>query len=102
MAQSLDGNLYEPYSADMKRNVKTASKGVEQARQHLPAILAEAAAGNATIITRRGQEVAAVVPIAAARLPKPMPLTALAGTGRELWGKHSAQAISRLRDEWSR
>lgn len=86
----------------MKHTTKTPSKGAEQARQHLPAILADAAAGHATIITRRGHEVAAVVPIAAARLPKPMPLTGLAGTGRGLWGKQSAQTIARLRDEWSR
>jgi prevent-host-death family protein len=86
----------------MKRTFKTPSKGVEQARQQLPAILDEAAAGRATVITRRGEEVAAVVPIATARLPRPMPLTGLAGTGRGLWGDHSARTISRLRDEWSR
>lgn len=97
-----DGNLYEPYSFGMKRTAKTTSRGAEQARQQLPAILAEAAAGRATIITRRGREVAAVVPIAAARLSKVMPLTTLAGTGRGLWGKRSTQTITRLRDEWNR
>ncbi|MBS0382714.1 MAG: type II toxin-antitoxin system Phd/YefM family antitoxin [Proteobacteria bacterium] len=86
----------------MKRTTKTTSKGAEQARQQLPAILAEAAAGHATVITRRGREVAAIVPIDAARLSKPMPLTALAGTGRGLWGKRSAQTVARLRDEWNR
>lgn len=86
----------------MKRTAKTPSKGVEQARQQLPAILDEAAAGRVTIITRRGEEVAAVVPIAAARLPRPMPLTGLAGTGCGLWGDYSAETIARLRDEWSR
>lgn len=85
----------------MKRAAKPMSRGAEQARQHLPAILAEAAAGRTTVITRRGQEIAAIVPIAAAQLPKPVPLTGLAGTGRGLWGKRSAQAIARLRDEWS-
>lgn len=86
----------------MKRTAKTASRGAEQARQQLPAILAEAAAGHATVITRRGREVAAVVPIAAAQLSKAMPLTTLAGTGRGLWGKRSAQTIARLRNEWNR
>ena len=86
----------------MKRTTRTTSKGAEQARQQLPAILAEAAAGHATVITRRGREVAAVVPIDAARLSKPMPLTTLAGTGRGLWGKRSAQTVARLRDEWNR
>lgn len=85
---------------DMKRNPK--STGAEHARQQLPTILAEAAAGYTTVITRRGREVAAVVPIAAARLPKPVPLTASAGTGRGLWGKHSAQTVAKLRDEWNR
>lgn len=86
----------------MKRAAHTVSKGTDQARQHLSAILADAAAGRSTIITRRGREIAAVVPIAAARLSRPVPLVGLAGTGRGLWGKHSAQTIARLRDEWSR
>jgi hypothetical protein len=30
------------------------------------------------------------------------PLTPLAGSGRGLWGKHSAQTLRKLRDEWSR
>jgi len=86
----------------MKSTVKSTSKGVEQARQQLPAILAAAAAGRSTIITRHGRKVAAVVPIAAVKPLRPTPLTALAGTGRGLWGKRSAQTIARLRDEWSR
>lgn len=86
----------------MKRTTEPTSRGAEQARQHLPAILAEAAAGRSTIITRRGREIAAVVPVAAARLPKPRPLTSLAGTGCGLWGRCSTQTVTRLRDEWSR
>ncbi|HEX7323769.1 MAG TPA: hypothetical protein VF292_00245 [Rhodanobacteraceae bacterium] len=86
----------------MKRRTQIRSKGTDEARQHLPAILADAAAGRATIITRRGREIAAVVPIGTARLPKPVPLTGLAGTGRGLWGRRSAQTLARLRDEWGR
>lgn len=97
-----DALLYKPYSTDMNRSTKTKSKGVEQARQHLPGILAAAADGHTTVITRRGREIAAVVPIGVARLPKPVPLTALAGTGRGLWVKRSAQTVARLRDGWSR
>ncbi|MBN8714523.1 MAG: type II toxin-antitoxin system prevent-host-death family antitoxin [Xanthomonadales bacterium] len=86
----------------MKRISRQTSRGAEQARQELPTILAEAAAGHTTVITRRGREVAAVVPITAARPVKVMPLTALAGTGRSLWGARSAAAIARLREEWKR
>jgi prevent-host-death family protein len=86
----------------MKSTLKSTSKGVEQARQQLPAILAAAAAGRSTIITRHGRQVAAVVPMEAVKPSRPMPLTALAGTGRGLWGKRSAQTIARLRGEWSR
>jgi prevent-host-death family protein len=82
--------------------LKSTSKGVEEARQQLPAILAAAAAGRSTIITRHGRKVAAVVPVDAVKPSRPLPLTALAGTGRGLWGKRSAQTIARLRDEWSR
>lgn len=54
------------------------------------------------MITRHGREVAAVVPAAAVRASEPAPLTALAGTGRGLWGARSARTIARLRDEWKR
>lgn len=86
----------------MKPTRKPVSKGAEEARQQLPAIIAAAAAGRSTIITRHGRAVAAVVPAAALEQGKPASLLALAGTGRGLWGKDSADAIARLRDEWSR
>jgi prevent-host-death family protein len=86
----------------MKPPAKPASKGAEQARQQLPAILSAAAAGRVTMITRHGREVAAVVPAAAARTAKPASLLALAGSGRDLWGADSRKAVARLRDEWKR
>jgi prevent-host-death family protein len=86
----------------VKTTAKPVSKGAEEARQHLPAILAEAAAGRSTIITRHGRAVAAVVPAAALKQVKPASLQALAGTGRGLWGKDSAATIAKLRDEWTR
>jgi len=86
----------------MKPLFKPTSKGVEQARQQLPAILAAAVAGRTTIITRHGRAVAAVVPAADARQAKPASLQSLAGTGRGLWGKDSGKTISKLRDEWNR
>lgn len=94
--------MYRPYSSRMRTSTRPMSKGVEEARQQLPTILAAAAAGRSTIITRHGREVAAVVPAASIKPLKPRPLMALAGSGRGLWGKRSAQTIARLRDEWRR
>jgi prevent-host-death family protein len=86
----------------MKPPSKTASKGAEEARQRLPAILAAAAAGQTTMITRHGREIAAVVPAAAIMRAKPVSLLELAGSGRKLWSKDSSKTIAALRDEWTR
>ncbi len=84
----------------MKQSSKQISKGAEEARKQLPAILAAAALGRTTIITRHGRAVAAVVPVIEARQSKPASLQALAGSGKGLWGKDSRKTISKLRDEW--
>ena len=86
----------------MKTTSRPVSKGAEEARQQLPAILAAAAAGRSTIITRHGRAVAAVVPASDLAQRKPASLQALAGTGRGMWGKASAHTIDKLRDEWNR
>jgi prevent-host-death family protein len=86
----------------MKPSSKPVSKGAEEARQQLPAILAAAAAGQTTVITRHGREIAAVVPAAAIRSARPASLLALAGSGRSLWGADSRKTIADLRDEWTR
>ncbi len=86
----------------MKSSHKHVSKGVEEARQQLPAILAAAVAGRSTLITRHGKTVAAVVPADHVRQGKPASLQALTGSGRGLWGRDSRKAIAKLRDEWSR
>ena len=86
----------------MKSSNNEISKGAEEARQQLPAILAAAAAGRTTIITRHGRAVAAVVPLAESRQNKPASLLALAGSGKGLWGKDSRKVIKKLRDEWNR
>lgn len=86
----------------MKVSDKPSSSGAEQARQQLPSILAAAAAGRTTLITRHGKPIAAVVPAAEAKRAKPASLLALAGSGRGLWGKDTGKAIARLRDEWNR
>ncbi len=79
-----------------------ASKGAEEARQQLPAILAAAAAGRTTLITRHGRAVAAVVPVGDLKPRRPASLLALAGTGRGLWGADSAKTVDALRREWKR
>ena len=86
----------------MKRSGKQSSKGAEEARQQLPAILAAAAAGHTTMITRHGRVIAAVVPAALARQGKPASLRAMAGSGRGMWGEDSRKAVDILRDEWNR
>ena len=86
----------------MKHVRKFDRKGVEEARKSLPAILDAAARGRTTVITRHGNAVAAVVPAHAAAAARPASLLALAGSGKGLWGRSSAAAIARLREEWSR
>ncbi len=76
-------------------------KGAEEARNQLPDLLDAAEHGEATIITRHGRPVAALVPVGGA-VPRQESLLAVAGTGRGLWGDDSAGEIGRLRDEWAR
>ena len=84
----------------MKVSSKLMSKGAEEARQQLPAILAAAAEGRTTLITRHGRQIAAVVPAAELKSAKPASLLTLAGSGRHLWGTDSSKTIADLRDEW--
>lgn len=86
----------------MKGARKVDTKGVEEARKALPAILDAAAQGRTTIITRRGNAVAAVVPAKSAAAARQASLLSLAGSGKGLWGRATSAAVSRLRDEWSR
>lgn len=85
----------------MKQSRTQLSKGVEEARQQLPAILTAAAAGRTTTITRHGRVIAAVVPAEMAQQANPASLLALAGSGRGMWGKDSSKFIAELRDEWN-
>lgn len=82
-------------------SVKT--KGVEDARKQLPALLADAEKGHATIITRHGRSIAAIVPIDQATADRRQKsLLSLAGSGKGLWGRTSLDTLRRLRDEWNR
>lgn len=75
----------------------------KEARNQLGELLDAAEAGQSTIITRYGRPAAVLVPFkslgAAARQQSLMPV---AGTGRGLWGRHSARTLRQLRDEWNR
>lgn len=82
---------------------KVAHRGAEEARNQLPNLLEDAAAGRATVITRRGRPVAALVPLDAYRsADRQKSLLPLEGSGRGLWGKNSGRTLKKLRDEWSR
>jgi len=93
---------YRPYSFGMNSKTRSVSKGAEEARQQLPAILSAAESGCTTIITRHGRSVAAVVPASAVQRPPAISLLALAGTGRGMWGRGGARGIAKMRDEWNR
>jgi prevent-host-death family protein len=78
-------------------------KGAEEARSRLPELLDAAENGQATVITRHGRPVAALVPIDAYRhRGAQKSLLPLAGSGRSLWGSNSTETIAALRDEWER
>lgn len=81
-----------------------ASYGLEQARIQLPAIVADAHAGHASVITRHGKPYAAIVPIQdfqkSHASSEASGLLALRGTGRGLWGAAVGKTIAELRDEW--
>ena len=78
--------------------------GFEQARAQLPTLMAQAHAGQASIITKHGKPYAAIVPLAdVAQACKQLGKGILnfQGSGKGLWGKKSANTIAQLRDEWA-
>lgn len=84
---------------------KVAQKGAEEARNQLPNLLAEAESGRATLITRRGRPVAALIPMSAYREGLgggQQSLLPLVGSGHGLWSKNVAHTLQNLRDEWDR
>jgi prevent-host-death family protein len=82
---------------------KVEHKGVEEARNELPKLLEAAARGKTTIITRRGEPIAALVPLEAyERTRRQQSLVGLRGSGRGLWGRDSRATLRALRDEWNR
>jgi prevent-host-death family protein len=78
--------------------------GLEQARAQLPALMAQAHAGQASIITKHGKPYAAIVPLADVAQAHKRPgkgVLSLQGSGKGLWGKNSGATIAQLRDEWA-
>ena len=85
--------------ASDSRQIRT--KGAEEARRQLPALVSEAAEGRVTVITRHGRPVAALVPADfITNNHSQLPIASVAGSGKGLWGKSSSRTIARLRDEW--
>jgi len=95
----LDPIPYSPYSSAV---TKPQLRGAEEARNQLPQLLAEAEKGQATIITRHGRSVAALVPVDQLGGQNQRPLTNLAGSGKGLWGRDAGRAVQALREEWNR
>ena len=82
---------------------KISHRGSEDARNELPSLIEAAESGHATIITRRGRPVAALVPVDAYRRGhRQQSLLPLEGSGKSQWGKNSTRTIGKLRDEWDR
>ena len=77
-------------------------RGAEEARSRLPELLDDAESGRATLITRHGRPIAALVPIAQYEKGRQLSVLPFKGTGRGMWGKDSARTIRELRDEWQR
>jgi prevent-host-death family protein len=80
---------------------KKGTKGVQQARQQLPALLEAAHRGSRTIITRHGKPYAAIVPVeeVASRV-RGVTVTGLRGSGKKIWKRDAAEEVKRIRGEW--
>jgi prevent-host-death family protein len=77
------------------------TKGVQEARQELPALIEAAHRGSGTIITKHGKPYAAIVPVGDAIMKgRGVTMAQLRGTGKKIWKKDAAREVSKLRDEW--
>lgn len=75
--------------------------GIEEGRRTLPELASDALAGKATVLTRHGKPVAAIVPLGEATKPRRRArLLSLRGTGKGLWGPSPTRTIDALRREW--
>lgn len=77
------------------------TKGVQQARQELPALVEAAHRGIRTIITKHGKPYAAIVPVdEGMEKSRGVTVAQLRGSGKKIWKQDAAKEVSRLRDEW--
>lgn len=77
------------------------TKGVQEARQELPALVEAAHRGSGTIITKHGKPYAAIVPLNdAVNKRRGVTVAQLRGTGKKIWKRDAAEEVSKLRDEW--
>ena len=75
--------------------------GLEEGRNTLPHLAAQANAGQASLLTKHGKPYAAIVaPEVLMRAHALSAFLALRGSGKGLWGEAPARAIAALRDEW--
>ena len=86
---------------------RNTTYGLEQARIHLPLIIAQAHTGVTSVITRHGKPYAAVVSIkdmekTKTTLAATPGVLALRGTGKGLWEQSTGSIVAELRDEWDR
>lgn len=77
------------------------TKGVQEARQELPALIEAAHRGSTTIITKHGKPYAAIVPVNETRgSHRGVTVAQLRGSGKKIWKKDAADEVTRLRNEW--
>jgi prevent-host-death family protein len=82
--------------------MRTKTCGAEEARANLPALLERAHQGTSVLITKRGRPYAALVPIERlAATARVLPIGALEGSGKGLWGRSARATIRRMRNEWT-
>lgn len=80
---------------------KKRTCGAEQARARLPELLERAHHGSPTVITKRGEPYAILVPVSEARRgPRRVSVLGLKGSGHGLWGPVASETIATMRDEW--
>jgi prevent-host-death family protein len=76
--------------------------GAEEARSKLPELLERAHRGLPTVITKRGEPYAALVPVKDVRVQSKhaSSFMGLRSSGRGLWGSDTRAMLAELRDEW--
>jgi len=81
--------------------LRIPKEGSEEARKRLPALLERAHRGKPTLITKRGEPYAAIVPVTAlVQQQAGISIRELRGSGKGFWSENVPAWIDRIRDEW--